>query len=88
MLTEILVVKAVVFLVVMYRCGSWSINKPEHRIDAFKLWCWRKLDSPLDHEEIKPVYPKGDEPWILVGRTVTEAEVTILWPPDAKSQLI
>ena len=43
-----------VFLVVMYGCESWSIKKAEHRrIDAFKLWCWRILESPLDSKEIK-----------------------------------
>ena len=44
--------------------------------------------SPLDGKKIKPVNPKGTQPWILIGRTDTEAEAPILWPPDAKSQLI
>ena len=45
-----------VFPVVIYRCESWTINKAEHwRIDAFELWCWRTLTSPLDCKEIKPV---------------------------------
>ena len=57
-----------------------------------KNWCFqtvvleRTLESPLDSKEIKPVNPKGNEPWIFIGRTVAEAP--ILWPPDAKSQLI
>ena len=48
------------------------------------------LDSPLDSTEIKPVNPKGNQPWILIGRTnaEAEAEALILWPPDAKSWLI
>ena len=46
------------------------------------------LESPLDSKEIKPVNPKGNQPRILIGRTDTEAEVPILWPPDAKSPLI
>ena len=44
--TEVCVVKAMVFPVVMYRCKSWTINKAEHkRTDAFKLWCWRRLEN-------------------------------------------
>ena len=58
-----LVVKAMVFPVVMYGCESWTIKKAEHqRIDAFELWCWRRLlKSPLDSKEIKPVHPKGNK---------------------------
>ena len=44
--------------------------------------------SPLDRKEIKPVTPKGDQPWIFIGRTDAEAEAPILWLPDVKSQLI
>ena len=43
--------------------------------------------SPLDCKEIKPVNPKGDQSWILIGRTDAKAEASILWPPDVKSQL-
>ena len=46
------------------------------------------LESPLDGKKIKPVYPKGNQPWIFIGRTVFEAEAPILWPPDVKSWLI
>ena len=46
----------------------------------------RILESPLDIKEIKPVTPKGNQPWIFIGRT--DAEALILWPPDAKSRLI
>ena len=46
------------------------------------------LESPLDCEEIKPVNPKGHQPWIFIGRTDAEVEALILWPPDAKSQYI
>ena len=59
-----------------------------------KGWCFRTvvlektLESPLDCREIKPVYPKGNQPWIFIGRIDTEAEVSILWPPDMKSQII
>ena len=41
--------------------------------------------SPLDCKEIQPVHPKGDEAWVFIGRTDGEAEIPILWPPDAKS---
>ena len=45
-------------------------------------------EIPLDNKEIKLVNPKGNQPWIFIGRTDAEAEAPILWPPDAKSQLI
>ena len=48
----------------------------------------KTLESPLDSKEIKPVNPKGNQPWIFFGRTDAEAEAQILWPPDAKSQFI
>ena len=54
LLTKVCLVKAVVFPVVMYDCECWTIKKAEHqRIDAFDLWCWRRLlKSPLDFKEI------------------------------------
>ena len=83
------IVKSMVFLVVMYGCESWTIKKAEcQRTDAFELCCWRRLLSPLDSKEIKPVHPKGNQSWIFIGRTNVEAEAPILWPPDAKSRLI
>ena len=79
-------VKAMVFPVVMYGCESWTVMKAEHqRIDAFELWCWRRLSSPLDCKEIQPVHPKGDRSWVFIGSTDAEAETPILWPPHAKS---
>ena len=48
----------------------------------------KALESPLDYKEIQPVHPKGDQPWIFIGRTDAEAEALILWSPDAKSWLI
>ena len=48
----------------------------------------KTLESPLDSKEIKPVHPKGNQPWIFFGRTDAEAEAPILWQPDGKSQLI
>ena len=87
--TKVHLVKAMVFLGVMYGCESWTIMKAERwRIDAFELWCWRRLESPLDCKEIQPVHPKGDQSWIFTGRTDVEAETPILWPPDAKGWLI
>ena len=57
------------------------------RIDAFELWCWRRLESPLDCKEIQPVHPKGDQSWVFTGRTDAEAETPTLWPPHVKSSL-
>ena len=80
------IVKAIAIPVVMYRHERWTIKKAEHqRIDFFKLCCWRRLLSPLDSKEIKPVHPKGNQPWICIGRT--DAETRILWPPNTESQL-
>ena len=87
--TKVHLVKAMVFPVVMYGCESWTIKKAEHRrFDAFELWCWRRLESPLDCKEIQPVHSEGDQSWVFIGRTDTEAEIPILWTPDVKSSLI
>ena len=57
--TKVRLVKAMVFPVVMYDCASWTIKKAECQgIDAFELWCWRRLESPLGCKEIQPVHPK------------------------------
>ena len=78
-----------VFPVVMYGYQSWTIQKAEcRRIDAFELWYWRRLLSPLDCKEIQPVHPKGDQSWVFIGRTDAEGETPVLWPPHAKSWLI
>ena len=66
----------------------WELN---HKGRALKNWCFqtvvlKTLESPLDSKEIKPVNPKGNQPWIFIGRT--DAETPILWPPDVKSRLI
>ena len=62
LLTKVRLVKAMVFPVVMYGCESWNIKKAEcQRIDAFELWYLRRLESPLDYKEIKPVNPKGNQ---------------------------
>ena len=87
--TKVCLVKAMVFPVVMYGCESWTIKKTEHwRIDAIELWYCRRLESPLDCKEIKPVNPKGNMSWIFIVRTHPEVETRILWLPDAKNWLI
>ena len=84
--TKVHLVKAMVFPVVIYGCESWTIKRDEcRRIDAFELWCWRTLESPLDCKEIQPVHPKGDQSWEFIGRTDVETETPILWPLDVKS---
>ena len=77
--TKVLLVKAMVFPVVRYRCESWCFQSVVQE---------KTLESPLDSKEIKTVNPKGNELWIFIGRTDAEAETWIIWPPDAKSQLI
>ena len=72
----------------MYGCENWTVNKAGHqRTDAFKPWYRKTLESPLDSKEIKPVNPKGNQPWISIWRTDAEVEAPKLWPPDVKSQL-
>ena len=77
--TKVHLVKAMVFPVVMYGCGSWTIKKPEcRRIDAFELWCWRRLLRI-------PWTLSGDQSWVFIGRTNVEAETPVLWPPHTNS---
>ena len=85
--TKVHLVKAMVFLVVIYGCENWTIKNAEcQRIDAFELWCWRRLLRVfLNFKEIQQVHPKGDQSWVFIGKTDIEAETPILWPPDAKS---
>ena len=70
----------------------WELDYKESW--APKNWCIRTvvpekaLESPLGSKDIQPVNPKGNQSWIFIGRTDAEGEVSILWPPDAKSQLI
>ena len=74
--TKVHLVKAVVFLVVMYGWESWTIKKAERqRVNALEPWCWGKtLESPLDCKGIQSVHPKGDQSCIFIGRTDAEAE--------------
>ena len=70
----------------------WELNCEESWVP--KNWCFwtvvleKTLESSLDCKEIQPVHSKGDQSWVFIGRTDTEAETPILWPPDAKSWLI
>ena len=87
--TKVFLIKAMVFPVVMYGCESWTIKKAEcRRIDAFELWCWRRLlrvpwtARGSNQSILKEIGPECS----LEG--LIEAETPILWPPDAKSLLI
>ena len=77
-----------IFPVVMHGCESWTIRK----LSAKELILLNsgdgensRLESPLDCKEIKPVHPKGNQSWVFTGRTDAEAEIPVLWPPDAKN---
>ena len=91
LLTEVCLVKAMVFPAVMYVC-MWELDYKETW--ALKNWCFwtvvleKTLESPLDCKEIQPVHLKGDQSWVFIGRTDAEAETPVLWPPDAKNWLI
>ena len=83
------VVKAMVF---SRSCvWMWELNHKEGW--APKKWCFqtvvlrKSLESPSDWKEIKPVDLKGNQPWIFIGKTDSEVEAPVLWPPDAKSRL-
>ena len=88
LLTNVHTVKAMVFPVVMYGCENWTIKKAEPKNWCIQIVVMEKtLVSPLDSKQIKPVNPKGNQPWIFIGRTAVEVEPPILWLPDVKSQL-
>ena len=74
--TKVCLVKAMVFPVVMYGCESWAIKKAEgRRIDAFELWYWRRLESPLDCKEIQSVHPKEMSPEYSLGRLMLKLKL-------------
>ena len=89
LLTKVHLVKAMVFPVVMYGCESWTRKKVSTE-ELMLLNCGVQEDSweSLDHKEIQPVHPKGNQSWIFIGRTDAEAETPRLWPPDVKNWLI
>ena len=84
--TKVCLVKATVFPVVMYGCESWTIRKW-----VLKNWCFwiivleKTLASSLDCKDIQPVSPKINQSWIFIGRSDTEAQSPILWPPNGKN---
>ena len=87
--TRVHLVKAMVFPVVMYGCESWIIKKAENRrIDAFELWCWRRLlrvpwtARRSNQSILKEINPEINQ---FIGRTDAEDETPIFWPPDVKS---
>ena len=75
--TKVRLVKAMVFPVVMYGCESWTVKKAEcRRIDAFELWCWRRLLRVpwTARRSNQSIHPKGDQSWMFIGRTDAKAE--------------
>ena len=80
LLSKVRIVKAMVFPVVMYRCERWTIKKAEcQRNAAFQT---------VGEDSWEPLELQGNQPWIFIRRTIAEAEVPTLWPPDVKSWLI
>ena len=84
--TKVRLVKAMVFPVVMYGCESWTMKKAERwRIDAFELWCWRRLlripwkGRKSNQSILKEINPE----WKITGRTDAEAEAPVFWSPDS-----
>ena len=88
--TKVHLVKAMIFS--SSHVWMWELDYEESW--APKNWCFwtvvleKTLESPLDCKEIQPVHPKWNQTWIFIGRTDAEAEIPILWPPDAKNWLI
>ena len=86
--TKVHLVKAIVF----FQYSMWQLDYKESW--APKNWCFwtvvfeKTLESSLDCKEFQPVHPKGNQSWIFIGRTDTEAETQILWPPHVKNWLI
>ena len=85
--TRVCLVKAMVSPVVMYECESWTIRKAECE-ELMILNCGIGEDSWESLGQIQPVHLKGNQSWILIGKTYVEAETSILWPPDVKNWLI
>ena len=87
--TKVHLFKSMIFAILIYGCESWTIKKTEHqRTDIFKRWCYRRLDSSLEYNEIKSVNPKRNQRWVLIARTDAEVEAPIFWSPDMKNWLI
>ena len=89
--TNVYLVKAMVFPVVIYGYESWTVKKAEWVSKNWHFWTVvlaKTLESPLDCKKIQPVNPKGNQSWMFIGRTDVEAETPILWLPDVKNWLI
>ena len=90
---KVCLVKAMVFPVVIYGCESWIIKKAEcWRIDAFELWCWRRLLSPLDSKEIQSVHPKGDQFWCSLEGLILKLKLQyfghLIWSADSFEKIL
>ena len=85
--TKVSIVEAMVFAVVMYICGSWTITKAEHqRTDAFELWWWRRLFRvPCTSKRSNQSILKEINPEYSLEGLIFEAETPILWPLDGKN---
>ena len=88
--TKVHLVKAMVFPVVMYGCERWTIKKAEHRrIDAFELWCWRRLlRVPWTARRSNQSILKEISPGCSLKGLMLKLKIPIFWPPDAESWLI
>ena len=88
--TKVHLVNAMVFPVVMYGCESWTVKKAEHwRIDAFELWCWRRLlRVPWPARRSNQSILKEISPGCSLEALMSKLKLPILWPPNAKSWLI
>ena len=88
--TNVYLIKAMVFPIVMYGCESWTIKKVERwGINAFELWCWRRIMRVLwTARRYNLSALKEINHWLFIGRTDAKAKAQILWPPDVKSLLI
>ena len=88
--TKVRLVKAMVFPVVIYGCESWTVKMAEcRRIDAFELWCWRRLLRVLwNCKEIQPVHPKGDQSWVFIGKDPDVGRLVITFLPRSKRLVI
>ena len=85
--TKVHLLKAMVFPVVVCGCESWTVKKAERqRIDAFDLWCWRRLlRAPWTARRFNQSILKENQPWDFFGRNDAKAETPVLWPPHVKS---
>ena len=85
---KVCLIKAIVFPVVMYGCENWTMKKAEHRrIDAFELWCWRRLLRVpwTARRSNQSILKEILQSWVFFGRSDAKAKTPVLWPPHAKS---